>query len=201
MSEFYRDDRRELENQTSWGGGSSSGEDHWGVSWGGGGGGSGETNEDSWYLISGWDFSSPEILLNSDGYIQTCGPWLLEGENACMSFNVKAQIKDYSGTYHIACLLLAFSMSEREKSLDNPFDWLFQKVPVLNGRITIQAKWQAGHWNYEEMNTARFKIYTNNEDDAVITPWMKLKLGNPYLDIAVIDIVNGQFILSSLRLT
>lgn len=224
MSEFYLDERPTEEESSQWGGGAigsggssgSSGDGIGSAAWGGGSGsGSGSSSggdsdddlesgewpdaEDPWYLVSSWRQSQTEVLLNGDGYIQGCGPWVLKGDNGCMELVIKAQISGDSSGTHVRCILLSFTMFERTGSTTDPFDWLFGNVPVINGTMTIRAKWQAGHWDYSTLNTVRFKLFSTG-DDAVITPWLKLPLGAPYVDIASIDVVHGQLVLNSLRL-
>eukprot|EP00831_Metopus_contortus_P076714 TRINITY_DN7096_c0_g1_i2.p1 TRINITY_DN7096_c0_g1~~TRINITY_DN7096_c0_g1_i2.p1 ORF type:complete len:234 (-),score=47.99 TRINITY_DN7096_c0_g1_i2:186-887(-) len=192
--------KRQVSTQSTWGSGGIGGDG------GGGGGGidwggdSEEEQQEIWYLLSSWVFSQTAVLLNGEGFIQMCKNWVLKGDKGCMELVIKAQIQGDPGGVHARCILLAFTMSDRSGTENDPFDWLFGKVPVINGTMTIRAKWQAGHYPYGTINTARFKLFSEDEKDAVITPWIKLPLGEPYVDIAVIDVVHGQHVLNSLRL-
>ena len=223
MPDFYLDEHPKPQEPSQWGtdttdgsgggggGGGGSGGAIGGIAWGGGAGGGGGGSggepstpnewpepEEPWYLVSSWKHSQTEVLLNGEDFIQACGPWILKGDKGCMELVVKAQIQGDSGGSHVRCILLSFSMSGRSEIAGDPFEWLFGKIPVINGTMTLRAKWQAGHWPYDSIHTARFKLLST-DDDGVISPWMKLPLAQPYIDIACIDVVHGQLILNSLR--
>ncbi|MDD5729408.1 MAG: hypothetical protein PHV59_12680 [Victivallales bacterium] len=203
MPEFYLDERPSGDEGSSQWGGSGGSVDPWGASWGSDGdsGEQSEPDQDQWHVLSSWNHSQTEVLLNGDGYLQGCGPWVLKGSNGCLELIVKAQIDGDDSGYHARCILFSFTMSERSGETNDPYEWLFGNIPVLNGTMTLRAKWQAGHWDYEKIHTVRFKIMMSEDDeDGVITPWVKLPLGSPYVDIANIDIVHGQLIINSLRL-
>ena len=199
MSEFYLDERPKPQDPSQWGTGAITPIDFWRVNWRPAPSDPSDPSDpslsDLWYLLSSWGFSQTAILLNGDGFLQGCDPWILKGDKGCMELKIEAQIQGDSGGAHIRCILLTFTMSERTGSTNNPFDWLFGNVPVIDGTMTIRAKFQAGHWDYVKLNTVRFRIL-----DELTTPWIKLPLGNPYVDVATIDIVHGQFIINSLRL-
>jgi hypothetical protein len=204
MPEFYLDERPTGDGGSShWGGGSSGSIDPWGASWGSDGGESEEQpgeDQDQWYTLSSWNHSQTEVLLNGDGYLQGCGPWVLKGDKGCLDLTIKAQIDGDDTGYHARCILLSFTMSERTGETNDPYEWLFGNIPVLNGTMTLRAKWQAGHWDYSKIHTVRFKLFSDNEDNTITTPWVKLPLGSPYVDIANIDVIHGQLVLNSLRL-
>ena len=222
MPDFYLDERPKEQEPSQCGtdttdgsggggGGGGSGGGIGGIAWGGGGGGSGGGSsggpstpnewpepEEPWYTVSSWNHSQTEILLNGEGHLQACGPWILKGLKGCIELYVKAQIQGDSGGSHVRCILLSFSMSGRSGATSDPFEWLFGNVPVVNGTMTLRAKWQAGHWPYDSIHTARFKLIAE-DDDGIITPWVKLSMSN-YLDIAAIDIIHGQLVINSLML-
>ena len=191
MAEFYRDERPKEIPPGEWGGATGGGEyipdgpmGGWvPVGGGGGGGGGGEDNE--WHLLGAWTVDFPLLLTDSYGRL-LCGKHdlLLYSSGGCLKLQLECQIAGDGGGEHVECILIAVDAMEKA---NGRIEGNMLENLLLNGYLSVTAKWQAGHYNIDNVHTVRFRL---NESE--ITPWIRIPLDSTPLEVMQIKIVDGQ---------
>ena len=191
MAEFYRDEHPKVIPPGEWGGAPAVGEYRpdgpMGV-WGpmGGDGGSGGVGEDNkWYLLGAWTVDFPLLLTDSYGRL-LCGKddLLLYSSGGCLKLKIECQIAGDSAGEHVECILIAVDAMEKA---NGRIESNILENLLLNGYLSVTAKWQAGHYNIDNIHTVRFRL---NESE--ITPWIRIPLDATPCEIMQIKIVDGQ---------
>ncbi|MBO7329260.1 MAG: hypothetical protein J6W00_10880 [Lentisphaeria bacterium] len=192
MAEFYRDEHPKEIPPGGWVGATVVGEYRpdgpmggWGLVGGGEGGGGGGGGDNKWYLLGAWTVDFPLLLTDSHGRL-LCGKddLLLYSSGGCLKLKIECQIAGDEGGKHVECILIA--VDAMEKSNGRIESNMLENL-LLNGYLSVTAKWQAGHYNIDNIHTVRFRL---NESE--ITPWIRIPLDATPCEIMQIKIVDGQ---------
>ena len=195
MAEFYRDEHPKKLPPGEWidgGGGGGGGGEYippgpmgvWYVN-GLTPGGTGSETEGKWHLLGAWQVDFPLLLTDSYGRL-LCGKndLLLYSSGGCLKLKLECQIEGDDGGRHVECILIA--VNAMEKANGNQEGNMLENL-LLNGYLSVTAKWQAGHYNIDNVHTVRFRL---NESE--ITPWIRIPLDSTPLEVMQIKIVDGQ---------
>lgn len=199
MAEFYRDEHPvdlpfgEWKDEGRGGGDGSGGGDGGGYIplgsmgvWYVGGtpaGAPGQVVLEQWHLLGAWQMDFSLLLTDSSGRL-LCdkNDLLLFSSKGCLTIKIECQIKGDPEGKHAACVLIAIDAVE-----NNNMEVGILENMLLNGCLSVTAKWQKGHYDIAAVHTARFRL---NESE--ITPWIKIPLDETPCEIMQIKIVDGQ---------
>ena len=191
MADFYRDEHPKELPPGEWGSGGGGGYISpvpmgvWYIDGLGSGGTGGSETEDKWHLLGAWQVDFPLLLTDSYGrLLYGKNDLLLYSSGGCLKLKLECQIEGDGIGEHVECILVAVDAVEKVNG--NQAGNMLENL-LMNGYLSVTAKWQAGHYNIDNVHTVRFRL---NESE--ITPWIRIPLNATPCEIMQIKIVDGQ---------